>query len=39
MVAVDNIYLEQLDVKMAFLYGNLEEDIYMSQPKWFTIQG
>ena len=39
MVAVDNLYLEQLDVKMAFLYGNLEEDIYMSQPKRFTIQG
>ena len=30
MVAVDNLYLEQLDMKMTFLYGNLEEDIYMS---------
>ena len=30
MVAVDNLHLEQLDVKMAFLFDDLEEDIYMS---------
>ena len=30
MVAVENLHLEQLDMKTTFLYGDLEEDIYMS---------
>ena len=32
MVAAENLHLEQLDVKMAFIYGDLDEDIYMIQP-------
>ena len=38
MVATENLHLEQLGVKTAFLYGDLEEDIYMIQPKGFIIQ-
>ena len=29
MVAVENLHLEQLDVKTTFFHGDLEEDIYM----------
>ena len=39
MVAIENLHLEQLDVKMTFLHGDLEEDIYMIQPEEFIVQG
>ena len=39
MVAAENLHLEQLDVKTTFLFGDVEEDIYMIQPEGFILQG
>ena len=39
MVVVENLHLEQLDVKIAFLHSDLEEDIYMSKLEGFIVQG
>ena len=35
IVAAQDLELEQMDVKMVFLHGHLEERIYMEQPSDF----
>ncbi|RVW72540.1 Retrovirus-related Pol polyprotein from transposon TNT 1-94 [Vitis vinifera] len=39
LVAHFDLELHQMDVKTAFLNGNLDEDIYMEQPEGFTKKG
>ena len=38
-VAVEDLEMHQVDVKTAFLHGNLDEEIYMQQPDGFAEQG
>ena len=38
LVVVHSMHLEQMDVKTAFLHGELEEQIMMSQPDGFENQ-
>ena len=39
LAALHNWELEALDVKTAFLFRELEEEIYMDQPEGFVVKG
>ena len=37
IVVVEDLHLEQLDVKTSFLHDDLEEDIYLLQPLGYIM--
>ena len=39
LVAQSNMDLVQMDVKTTFLHGDLEEEIYITQPDGFKVAG
>ncbi|GKA66749.1 zinc finger, CCHC-type containing protein, partial [Tanacetum coccineum] len=39
LAAIHNLVIHQMDVKTTFLNGDLDEEVYMKQPKGFVMPG
>ena len=39
LASIYKLYVHQMDVKTAFLHGDLDEEIYMHQPEGFSVPG
>ena len=39
LAATFDLEVEKMDVKTTFLHGDLNEEIYMKQPKGFLVKG
>ena len=39
LASIHNLLIHQMDVKTTFLYGDLEEEVYIKQPKGFVVKG
>jgi len=39
LAALENWHISSVDVKTAFLYGELDEELYVEQPEGFKIPG
>ena len=38
IIALKNLRMIQLDIKTAFLYGDLQEEMYMNQPEILLLE-
>jgi len=39
VAALEDLDIQSVDIKTAYLYGNLDEEIYMEQPEGFKLPG
>ena len=39
LAATFDLEIEKIDIKTTFIHGDLEEEIYMKKPRYFTMKG